>query len=73
VPGPDGTTLLASASADRTVRVWDPATGHPRQFIPVHHEAYALATLDAGTLAIGLSSGLLMLDLRDTNPATTPA
>lgn len=29
VPLPDGRTLLASASDDRTVHVWDPATGAP--------------------------------------------
>jgi hypothetical protein len=74
VPGPDGTALLASAGDDRTVRLWDPATGHPRQLIPVHHEAYALAAPGAGALAIGLSSGLLLLELRDdTNPAAPPA
>jgi hypothetical protein len=47
------------------VRLWDPATGSPRLLIPVHHEAYALATPGAGALAIGLSSGLLLLELRD--------
>ena len=36
VPLPDGTTLLATAGADRTVRLWDPATGNPRGELTGH-------------------------------------
>jgi hypothetical protein len=57
-----GRDLLASASHDRTVRLWDPATGAALT-VPVHHHALACAAT-AGLLAIGLDAGLLVLDVR---------
>jgi hypothetical protein len=63
-----GRELLASASADQTVRVWDPSTVTTMLTIPVHYEALAVVVV-GGALAIGLSAGILVLDLR---PYATP-
>ncbi|MGH3550921.1 MAG: hypothetical protein ACRDQU_22925 [Pseudonocardiaceae bacterium] len=53
--------LLASASADDTVRIWDPATGLLSRVIPTHHVPYALAPFNDGCFAVGLDAGLLAL------------
>ncbi|MGH3914550.1 MAG: hypothetical protein ACRDTC_14265 [Pseudonocardiaceae bacterium] len=55
----DGRELLASVSADRTLRIWDPSTGLPRRVIPIHYEALTLARFNAGCLIVGHSAGLL--------------
>ena len=54
-----GRELLASVGVDRTVRIWDPSTGHPRHVIPIHYGAHALAWFNAGCLVVGNSAGLL--------------
>ena len=57
-----GRQLLASASDDETVRVWDPVTGACTLTIPVHHSALAVVWV-RGRLAVGLSVGILVADL----------
>ena len=56
-----GRALLASASDDQTIRIWDPATSHSLYEIPVHYKALKLALLPDRHLIIGLSTGLLAL------------
>jgi WD40 repeat protein len=50
--------LLASTSRDRTVRLWDPATGAAQLSIPVYHAALS-CSYESDTLVIGLDAGLL--------------
>jgi hypothetical protein len=57
--------LLASASADRTVRIWEPTTGACELVIPVHHSALALAEV-GGDVIVGLGSGLVALRIAAT-------
>jgi WD40 repeat protein len=58
-----GSELVASASADRTVRIWDLAAGHPSHVIPVHYPAFGLASFKDGHLVVGLSAGLLAMTI----------
>jgi hypothetical protein len=57
--------LLASAGDDRAVRVWDPETGRQAVQIPTGAVALAVAAFGAGSLFIGLGSGVLAVDLAD--------
>ena len=57
-----GQPLLASASGDRTVRIWDPATGTCTLAVPIHHAGRAIVAID-GLLAIGLDAGILTISL----------
>jgi WD40 repeat protein len=57
-----GLSVLASASDDRTVRLWNPLSG-TSLMIPVHYGAVACAAID-GDLGVGLDSGILVLDVR---------
>jgi hypothetical protein len=57
-----GRHLLASASNDRTVRIWDPETITCALIIPTHYIALALQQV-ADSLAIGLKSGILMIKI----------
>jgi hypothetical protein len=59
----DGRSLLVSAGDNRTVRIWEPATGTAGLIIPVHHEGLALAWFPSQTLIVGLSAGLLAIAL----------
>jgi hypothetical protein len=54
--------LLATASEDATVRLWDAATADCLLTVPVHHTAQVVVWIDR-RLAIGLSSGILVIDL----------
>ena len=76
VPGPGGRTLLATGSADATVRLWDPATGEelirlvtgaPLTTICAHASAPGVGSF----LAFGGTAGVAVLDLI-VPPAPTP-
>ena len=64
-----GRTLLASAGDDPTVRLWDPQTGTRTATVPTHYAALAVTGV-AGSLAIGLDAGVLVISL---DPSLTPA
>ena len=53
-----GRDLLASASDDRTVRIWDPASSTSLITIPVHYQALAVSQVST-LLVAGLDAGLL--------------
>ncbi|MGH3855847.1 MAG: hypothetical protein ACRDR6_20645 [Pseudonocardiaceae bacterium] len=57
VPCPHGQTLLATGSQDRTVRVWNPATGIAVSMLHVGVGVLAPCHLPSGRLAIGTTEG----------------
>jgi WD40 repeat protein len=57
-----GRTMLASAGDDQTVRLWDPITGRSST-IPIHYPA-TCCTQMRNCMAIGVSTGLLILDVK---------
>src|SRR5262249_50038876 len=58
-----GRELLASAGDDGTVRIWDPETGACPLTVPTHYPAQGIAWV-AGSLAIGLGAGILVIKPR---------
>ena len=54
-----GRELLASAADDRTMQIWDPATGATMAEIPTSAVALAITSFDAAALFVGLESGVL--------------
>ena len=61
----DGRPLLASASVDRTVRLWDPATGIPVGILLRRSAAAAVATHNI-QLAIADAEGVTVVEVMDT-------
>jgi WD40 repeat protein len=54
--------LLASASDDRTVWIWDPKTGRCVLTLPAYHAAIAITSV-AESVGIGLDAGILVIEL----------
>jgi WD40 repeat protein len=67
---PDG-GWLASGSHDRTVRIWDTATGKAAALMRLDNNINACAWLDTNGLAVGGPAGLYLFDfLAGTRPLT---
>jgi len=67
----DGRELLASASDDGTVRIWDPGTARPLHVIPVHYEALGLTSFADSSIVIGNSAGLLAVSVTSSAAFST--
>jgi WD40 repeat protein len=57
-----GRVLLASGSADRTVRLWDPVNEATVLSIPVYHPVFDCTQI-ADTLGVGLAAGIVVMSL----------
>lgn len=60
--GPGGRLLLASASSDQTVRLWEPATGFCIAIIHRRSSVHSVAIAGAA-LAIGHDEGVSVIEL----------
>ncbi|SES41452.1 hypothetical protein, partial [Lentzea albida] len=63
VPLPDGRTLLATASHDATVRLWDPATQAQLKELDVGTPVYAIATWRQDMITVAMSDGVAVLSV----------
>ncbi len=61
--GPNGRHLLATTRYGATVRIWDPDTAADHLTVPIYRGALCVCAVDGGRLAVGLSAGILVLDL----------
>ena len=64
---PDGRTLLATGSNERTVRLWDLANGRPAGLLHLPHRCSALAGLPGGHLAVGYGNETAVLAVHPTS------
>ncbi len=65
--------LVASASDDRTLRVWDPATGAQRFAHQEPYDVNTVAWIDEGTLAFGTDQHVGVIDLAGGEPRRFPS
>lgn len=67
---PEG-SWLATASPDRSLRIWYVVTGQARALMRVDNSVHACTWLGTSALAVGGSAGMYLFDfVTDAKPAT---